>query len=75
MKKQRVREKLRNPLPKFKSGNGCDVGRSPAGQLYLGKEHVYVWPVDDVGQTPGGAKPFDKTLKEFSSVDSPQQSF
>jgi len=76
MKKQKVREKLRNLLPKFRSGNGCDVvGKSTGRQLYLGKECVYVWPVADVGQTPGGAKPFDMTLKEYGSVEGPQQSF
>ena len=74
MKKLRLRKKLRNLLPKFPqfgSGNGCDVGGSIDRQFYLGKEHVYVWPVADLGQKPGGVKPFDKTLKEDSSIEGP----
>lgn len=37
----------------------------------MGKECVYVQPVADLGQKPGGAKCFDKTLKEDSSIEGP----
>lgn len=35
--------------------DGCDVDGSITRQLYLGKQYVYVWPVADLGQKPGGA--------------------
>lgn len=74
MKKLRLRGKLRNLLPKFiqfGSGNSCDGGGSMTRQFYLGRECVYEWPVADLGQKSGGAKPSDKTLKEDSSVEGP----
>lgn len=66
---------LLSKFTQFGHGNGCDTGDSITTYFYLGKECVYVWPVADLDQKPGGTKSFNKTPKEDRSVEGPQPSF